>query len=103
MSRTSRGFSIAEMLIAAFTFLLVFGVGLWAVSRGMNMHSEAAVKQSLQREIQAIRCADTCPINRKTLRQVTTWFQGTFLLTGSRSLSCPKHSGALMFWSATLW
>ena len=54
MSRTNRGFSIAEMLIAAFTFLLVFGVGLWAVSRGMNMHSEAAVKQSLQREIQAI-------------------------------------------------
>ena len=49
-----RGFSIAEMLIAAFTFLLVFGVGLWAVSRGMHMHAEASVKQSLQREIQAI-------------------------------------------------
>lgn len=43
-----------EMSIAAFTFLIIFGVGVVAVSRGMHIHAEASVKQSLQREIKAI-------------------------------------------------
>lgn len=41
-------------MISAFIFLLVFGVGVWAVSRAFNMHAEASVQQSLQREVQAI-------------------------------------------------
>lgn len=55
MSKTrASGFTLIELVVSASIFLMVFGTGVWAVSRGVHLYAESTIRQGLQRDIQTI-------------------------------------------------